>query len=242
MTPYTLYETEPMTFPEALLLMIQAPFRVRTYTNLLYLLLAFPLGLAYFIFLSVGLSVGFGLAIVWVGLPILALVFAGSWALAAFERQAAIHLLGAQVPPMTAPPSPEQRTIWQQARDFLTNPVTWKGMAFLLVKLPLGVVSFVALVASFAVSASFLLAPALWEWGAFDFDGFLMQVGPWQVDTPGEAWFCVLIGVVLLLISLNVLNGLALVWRWTAAALLGSPRFDGAEPPPARVPDAVVMA
>src|SRR3954454_23027959 len=97
-----------------------APFRLRTYTNLLYLLLAFPLGLAYFVFLSVGLTTGFGLTIVWIGLPILALVVAGSWAFAAFERQAAILLLGAEVPPMTAPPSPEARTAWQHAGDFFS--------------------------------------------------------------------------------------------------------------------------
>src|SRR5581483_3357929 len=128
-----------------------APFRLRTYTNLLYLLLAFPLGLAYFIFLAVGLTAGFGLTIVWIGLPILALVFAGSWAFAAFERQAAILLLGADVPPMTPetlpPPSLDTRTAWQRAGDFFANPVTWKGMGFLLLKLPLGLVSFAAVVA-----------------------------------------------------------------------------------------------
>src|ERR1700755_1185031 len=118
-----------------------APFRLRTYTNLLYLLLAFPLGLAYFILLAVGLTLGFGLTIVWVGLPILALVFAGSWAFAAFERQAAILLLGADVPPMLPPPSPMARTAWQRAGDFFSNPVTWKGMGFLLLKFPLGIVS-----------------------------------------------------------------------------------------------------
>ena len=31
-----------------------APFRLRTYTNLLYLMLAFPLGVAYFVFLVAG--------------------------------------------------------------------------------------------------------------------------------------------------------------------------------------------
>src|SRR6476659_10025237 len=93
---------------DGLRLFLGAPFRLRTYTNLLYLLLAFPLGLAYFVFLAVGLTTG-------IGLPILALTFAGSWAFAAFERQAAILLLGADVPPMLPPPSPAQRTAWQRA-------------------------------------------------------------------------------------------------------------------------------
>lgn len=35
---------------------LAAPLEARSYTNLLYLALAFPLGLSYFIFLAVGLS------------------------------------------------------------------------------------------------------------------------------------------------------------------------------------------
>jgi hypothetical protein len=214
-----------------------APFRLRTYTNLLYLMLAFPLGLAYFIFLIVGLTTGFGLTIVWVGLPILALVFAGSWAFAAFERQAAILLLGADVPPMLPPPSPVARTAWQRAGDFFSNPVTWKGMGFLLLKLPLGIVSFVSLVATLSVSGAFLLAPFFWETGLFDVDGVDFV---FQVDSIGGAWACAVLGVALLFLSLNLLNVLAWIWRATAMVLLGSDRFEA--PPAQEMPEAVAVA
>src|SRR3954453_3268955 len=216
-----------------------APFRLRTYTNLLYLLLAFPLGLAYFIFLAVGLTVGFGLTIVWVGLPILALVFAGSWAFAAFERQAAMLLLGADVPPMLPPPSPVQRTAFQRAGDFFSNPVTWKGMGFLLLKFPLGIVSFVSVVALLPLSSAFLLAPLFWEMGVLDFDGIDGVV--FQVDSIGGAWACAVLGVVMLWLSLNLLNALGWIWRGTATVLLGSDRFAAAAPPPG-IPDAVAVA
>lgn len=217
-----------MLFADGLRRFFAAPFRLRTYTNLLYLLLAFPLGLAYFIFLAVGLTTGFGLTIVWIGLPILALVFAGSWAFAAFERQAAILLLGADVPPMLPPPNPAARTAWQRAGDFFSNPVTWKGMGFLLLKFPLGIVSFIALVVTLSVSGAFLLAPLLWEMGALDIDGVVFQV-----DSIGGAWGCAVLGAVLLFLSLNLLNALAWIWRGTAAVLLGSDRFAAAAPPPA---------
>ena len=48
----------------------------QTYLNILYLLLAFPLGLFYFIFFVVGFSLGLPLIILWVGFLILALVAA----------------------------------------------------------------------------------------------------------------------------------------------------------------------
>ena len=225
---------------DGLRLFLGAPFRLRTYTNLLYLMLALPLGLAYFIFLAVGLTVGFGLTLVWIGLPILALVFAGSWAFAAFERQAAILLLKADVPPMLPPPSPAQRTAWQRAGDFFSNPVTWKGMGFLLLKFPLGLVSFVSIVALLPLSGALMLAPVLWEMGIFDvgdIDGVVFSV-----DSIGGAWVCAIAGLVMLFLSLNLLNILAWLWRATATALLGSDRFEAPAPPAQEIPEAVAVA
>jgi len=42
-----------------------------------------------------------------------------------------------------------------------------------------------------------------------------------------------LIGAVLLLVSLNLFNGLAFLWRELAVLMLGSPRFAAPAPPPA---------
>src|SRR6478736_1122150 len=63
-----------------------APFRLRTYANLLYLWLAFPLGLFYFVTLITGFSLGLGLLIVWVGLLVLLVMMLVVWALGGFER------------------------------------------------------------------------------------------------------------------------------------------------------------
>ena len=59
--------------------------RPQTWLNLLYLLAAFPLGLAYFVVLVVGLSVGAALAVV-IGLAILLATLAATRAMAAIER------------------------------------------------------------------------------------------------------------------------------------------------------------
>jgi len=72
--------------------------RPRTWLNVLFQWLAFPLGLFYFVFLSVGLSVGLGLVIIWVGIPILLVVAGAWWLFGAFERVQARYLLGADVP------------------------------------------------------------------------------------------------------------------------------------------------
>ena len=61
-------------------------FQAATWLNAAYLFLTFPLGIAYFVFLVTGWSLGIGLAVIWIGLLVLLLVFAVSWGLSAFER------------------------------------------------------------------------------------------------------------------------------------------------------------
>jgi hypothetical protein len=206
---------------------LRVPLEARSYTNLLFLALAFPLGLAYFVFLSVGLTLGVGLTLIWIGLPILALVFAASWGLTALERQLAIHLLGAEVPPMgpARPQAPAaRRGLLHSVFDFLGNPVTWKGMGYLVLKLPLGIVTFVVTIFLLAVSASFLIAPFVYPAGLLEWDGFV-----WNLDSPAAAVLCGAVGLLLAFLSLHALNGLASVWRMLAGAMLGSRRFALAE-------------
>ncbi len=203
-----------------------APAEIRTYTNLLYLTLAFPLGIFYFTFLITGLALGFGLTIIWIGLPILALVFAGSFGMAALERRLAIHLLDAKVPPMAAPRTGTQESLWKALQEFLSNPVTWKGMAFLFLKFPMGIVSFVMTVALLSASVALILTPVLYPWTD-------VYIGYWVVDSLPAALVLSAVGMMSLLISLNILNLLALGWREIAQMMLGSERF-------AVAPDATV--
>lgn len=214
------YPTEPAE--ERLNLLVRfftAPIEVRTYTNMLYLALAFPLGLFYFVFLITGLTTGFGLTIIWIGLPILALVFAASFGMAALERRLAIHLLGARVPPMAPPSTGAPENVWKMVQEFLSNPVTWKGMAFLFLKFPLGVFTFTLTIALTALSLGLIVTPFLYPWT----DVF---VGFWIVDSLAEALLVSAFGVVALLVSLNIFNVLGIVWRELAEAMLGSRRFE----------------
>ncbi len=224
-------ENDTPSLPAALVRFFQAPIRLRTYSNLLFLALAFPTGLVYFVFLAVGLPLGYGLTVIWIGFPILALVFAGSWWMSALERRMAIGLLGAEVPPMAGAPKVEALGFWQRLRTFLANPVTWKGMGYLLMKLPLGVVTFVALVTSVSISVGLLLTPVFWALGDLSSDVYVDDV-VLQPATFGGALAWGLVGAVLLLVTLNLMNALAFVWRELATAMLGSSRHAMAAPPP----------
>jgi putative sensor protein len=184
----------------------------QTYLNLLYLLLAFPLGLAYFIFLTVGLSLGAGLVVIYVGVPILLAVLAACWGLGAFESQMARSMLRVNIAPapgLTASPG-----LWPKVKALFSATRTWKSFAYLMIKFPFGVVSFVLLVTAFSLSVSLILAPLIYRTVPIDF--YL-----WRVDTKDEATVWCLIGVALLILSMHLVNGLAILWGRFAQIMLG---------------------
>lgn len=194
--------------------------RPQTYLNLLYLLLSFPLGLFYFTFLIIGLTAGIPLIIVWVGLLILALVYAVWYGLIYFERQMAIVLLREQIPPVTRQDM-SGKSLWQQFTATLANPVTWKGLVYLLAKFPVGLASFVVLVTLLAVSLALVGMPFYYPTIHVDLDlGFWTPI--LKVDTLGEALIGSLLGIFATLISLHILNGMAWVSGKFAKVMLGN--------------------
>ena len=93
----------------------------------------------------VGLSLGLGLIIIWVGIPILLVVAGAWWLFGAFERVQAQYLLGADV---ALPPRSWETVngVWAKLKAHFGNGATWKDLVYLFAKLPLGIVSFTLLV------------------------------------------------------------------------------------------------
>jgi rubredoxin len=189
----------------------------QTYLNLVYLFLAFPLGLLYFVLLTLGLSLGFGLLILWVGAIILAMTFVALWACAVFECQLAVWLLHEEIPPMKCS-APAGTSIWDQIKSQLADPVTWKSLAYLLVKFPLGILSFVVLVTLTTLTLGFLSAPAIYPLLSME----ILHVGSSviYIDAMWKAIICFFVGVVLFFPTLHIFNGLAWISGRFAKAML----------------------
>ncbi len=187
--------------------------RPQTYRNILYLLASFPLGLCYFIFLITALSVGVSTLIVWIGIPILLLTVVAWWGLAAFERGLAIWWLGVAIPPMARPRAAGMGP-GGRLKAHLGNQVTWTSLVYLLVKFPLGVVSFGLTIGLVALTAKLLTAPAPHLLDA----AVGNQPGPF---TLALAFGQSLLGIVVGLLSLYLLNGLAFVSGRFARLMLG---------------------
>jgi hypothetical protein len=175
-----------------------------TYLNLIYLLLAFPLSIVYFVFLVTGLSLGFGTLIIWIGIPILLAVFAASWGLAMFERTLAMLLLREDIPPM-ARAEETAESAWERFKAHLRNRVTWSSFLYLFLKFPVATTFFVFTVTVLALAVGLLITPLiyrLWDYPS----GYSF----WEVDTLGEALLVSALSVLLVgPISLHIVNFMA---------------------------------
>jgi hypothetical protein len=184
----------------------------RTWGAVAYVWLAFPLGLAYFIFLATALPTGLGLLIVWIGLAVLALALLVAWFLVLFERVQCEKLLGAALGPARTIPARAGTRAW--LRSVAGSSALWKGLLFLFLKFPLGLTGWVFSVVSLSVSLGFLLAPV-----AIAFGG-VVELGWMWIDGPVGAVILSGVGLLLFFVALHLHRALGEVWKLLAVWLL----------------------
>ena len=201
-----------------------APFRLQTYRNLLYLVLAFPLGILYFVGIVMGAALGFGLLIMWVGLPILLLTILGATAVAGLEAQLARRLVGVDVriPAVLCEFDASERMSFPghgflaATKRLLNSPTTWTVVVFIPVKFAFGIVSMTALLVAAGLTIGLLSAPFVYAAPSvaigLTVDAMILgdfAVGPWIVDTMPVALLAADFGIVFGFVALNGLNLLA---------------------------------
>lgn len=201
----------------------------QSYLNIVYLLLSFPAGLFYFIFLITGLSLGLGLAIVWIGIPILLLVLAGWWGMLIFEREMAIRLLRVEIAPMSRDPNPPQG-MWARLKTILSNPVTWKGLLYLLARFPLGILAFVIVVTWLSLAVGLISAPLVYTIVP-------LYVGWGRVANISDALLCAVVGIVIGIAGMHLMNLVSYIYGQFARLMLGtSPALTADASVPAELP------
>jgi signal transduction histidine kinase len=218
---------------------LRAPFELRTWKETIHLLLNMPIGIATFTIIITGLSVGFGLAITLIGIPILFALLYVSRAMGTIERVRAALLLDADVPSPYRP-DPPRDTWWRVHVRRATDPATWIELGYHLLLLPIGVTTFTIVVTFWTLGLSMFLLP-LYAWtlpapiNIFDawvnvtvdnspllVDVTMTHGRHWILDTPLEFALLVLFGLAVLLVTPWVVHGLATVNRAIVRGMLGS--------------------
>jgi hypothetical protein len=111
----------------------------RSWAATVYLATGAVVGTLAIVVLSVGLSVGIGLSIVGVGLPILALTVMEWRKLSGIERRRAALVLDAPIPQAYAPVP--AGGLWRRWRARLADRATWRDLAWCLLLGPVGIVT-----------------------------------------------------------------------------------------------------
>lgn len=215
----------------ALRAVLGVPFRRQTYGNLAYLALQFPLGIAYFTTLVTLLALGAGLSVILVGIPLLLGTLVLVTGVVRVEAVLADTLLSADVD--SRPTAIDLSDgVLAYTQDLLLDVGTYVGLAFLLAKLFVGIVTFTLLTFFGSLTGALLAAPFLYDSpGSYRFfydttltfapevrfvqDLWSVTFAPvvtlseWNVDTLGEALVVAAFGLVVLVVSLHVLNAVA---------------------------------
>lgn len=165
----------------------------RALLSTLFLLSSLPLGLFWSVVLVVLLSAGLPLTVVWVGLPVLALAMAVCVVGVGVERWRLAALLGAR---LSSPFRPLPRgTILDRLRGGAADPALWRGLLYLLLLFPVGLVELVVVLVM-AVSV-FLVSYPLWFWTYPDGQG-VMWTGAFVADTAPESLLVMFFGLVVM--------------------------------------------
>jgi len=175
------------------------------FPNLVYLLLALPLGVLYFVILITGYTLGAGLSITLVGIPILVTMIFVTYLLGDLDRAMTSKLLGVRIAKPEAKPSRDD-----SARSILVAQLKsvqfWKEFGYLLLKMPVGIVAFVVTITFVSVSLVLIAAPFIVTYIP---DAEMTLWYGLQIDTIQAAMVTSVVGLGLGVITVLLINGFA---------------------------------
>lgn len=102
----------------------------------------FFLGIAYFIFLSVGFSVAIGTSVILVGIPLLLFMLATTRVLARIDRQIMGALLDVDTPEVADDVDARGANLGERLGMYLGSGTTWTSLIYLFLKMPIGILTF----------------------------------------------------------------------------------------------------
>ena len=217
--------------------LLREPFTRQARRERQYAALGFLLAIPCFVFVVAAIAVGLGLSLSFagmlIGLPLLTVSLMGARKLGAVNRRLAGRLLGQQVAP--PPPPRRQPGVVGWFRAGLTDPAGWRACAYLVLKLPIAVIS--ATVAGWILvyGIPFLTFPLWWE--ILHQLHVVVTVPQWlawwktdpvvvaaSVRTLAGSFALVPLGAALLLVLPWATRGVIIWDRGLVAALLGPPQ------------------
>lgn len=188
--------------------------RGRVLGRLALLVSGIPLGVAWFTLLVTGWSLGLGLAITLVGLPVLLGLAYAVRAGAELERRLLEVLTGVRA-------ARPDRRLWRGGllvtlRAAVTEAGLWREQADLLLRFVAGLPLAVLVLAVIGVGGHMPAAVTYYHVG----DG--IDLGAWTIDTLGEALAVLPAGLLVLALAVPLTNAAGALWIALARTVLGT--------------------
>ncbi|WP_199553162.1 sensor histidine kinase [Streptomyces sp. N35] len=208
---------------------LRAPIEARTWREFGYLLLSLPMSILTFTYAVTMVSVGAGLLITFLGIPVLAAGLAGLRGLGAVERARARGLLHLDVEsPEPLRQKKQGAMSWMGA--VLKSGASWRHVLYALLHFPWAIFGFVVSVTFWTVGWSLFTYP-VWQWvfPMYTGQGGLQLYGDenhqFYLDNPFEILVTCLIGLLITLMTPWIIRALTSVDRLMVLGLLGPSRL-----------------
>ncbi|MFJ9728962.1 sensor histidine kinase [Streptomyces sp. NPDC101209] len=208
---------------------LRAPFEARSWREFGYVLLSLPIGILLFVYAITMVSLGAGLLVTFLGIPVLAAGLAGCRGFGALERARARGMLGLEV----ADPEPlrmKKSGVMAWMGAVLKSGTSWRTLLYAVLQFPWSVFSFVVAVNFWAYGWALLTYP-LWFWvfPAYVGQGGLQLYGDAHhsvyLDNPFEITVTALVGLLFTLATPWIVRALTTVDRLMVHGLLGPSRL-----------------
>ncbi|MGW2330639.1 sensor histidine kinase [Streptomyces sp. NPDC001700] len=235
-TAYGPYEPyEPGSEPRRGLVppVLRAPFEARVWREFLYLVISLPMAVLTFSYAAIMLSLGAGLLITFLGVPVLGAALAGCRGIGVVERARARALLRLRIAePEPVRPASGKRGPVSWVGALLKSGTSWRHVLYALLHLPWAIFAFTVAMVFTCYGWGFATYP-LWRWV---FPTYIDQPGielfgddsrgrHFYLDTPFEVTASCVLGVLVLLATPWAMRALTAVDRLLVLGLLGPSRL-----------------
>ncbi|MFF3333298.1 sensor histidine kinase [Streptomyces sp. NPDC002888] len=204
---------------------LRAPIEARHWRELAYVVLSLPISIMLFTYAVTMVSLGAGLLVTFLGVPVLAAALAGCRGIGALERMRARGLLGLEV----ADPEPlrvRKNGLMGWMGAVLKSGASWRHLLYSVIQLPWAVFSFAVTVTLWSCAWMLLTYP-LWFWvmPMYGDQGGIQLYGDEQhqiyLDNPFEITVTALVGLLFTLATPWIVRALTMVDRLLVHGLLG---------------------
>jgi signal transduction histidine kinase len=202
---------------------IRLLFSARPWAAALFGVLSFAIGTFWFVTLVTLLATGVGLAITFLGIPIL-LATAWLWTWGARAERARVNLFfGTHI--RSSYREAPQGSWLRSLRAFVTDPAIWRDLAYLFILFPVGIAELVIVMLAVTMPLRLLTMP-LW-WPSIPEDASAGE--HWHAHLAPESLGLALLGIPLLLLMPYVLVGMGALHTGLARKLLAPTREEALE-------------